>query len=97
VLFVQLAEGLGLDDPSAGPGTVRQEIATALRTKLSPRHVPDVVHQVSALPHTLSGKRIEVPVKKILQGVPTDQAVARGALTAPHALAEFEAFRSTLG
>jgi acetoacetyl-CoA synthetase len=90
VLFVQLAEGVTLDD-------VRGDIAAALRTKLSPRHVPDVVHQVSALPHTLSGKRIEVPVKKILQGVPTDRAVARGALTAPQALAEFEAFRSTLG
>jgi acetoacetyl-CoA synthetase len=91
VLFVQLAEGLTLDD------AVRGSIAQVLRTKLSPRHVPDVVHQVSALPHTLSGKRIEVPVKKILQGVPTERAVARGALTAPQALAEFEAFRSTLG
>ena len=91
VLFVQLAEGVSLDDE------VRRSIATALRTQLSPRHVPDVVHQVSALPHTLSGKRIEVPVKKILRGVPTDEAVARGALTSPAALAEFEAFRATLG
>jgi len=90
VLFVQLAPGVALDDE------VRRSIATELRTKLSPRHVPDVVHQVSALPHTLSGKRIEVPVKKILLGVPTDEAVARGALTAPQALAEFEAFRATL-
>ncbi len=69
---------------------------TALRTRLSPRHVPDVVHQVSALPHTLSGKRIEVPAKKILRGVPTDEAVARGALTAPSALAELEEFRDRL-
>jgi acetoacetyl-CoA synthetase len=90
VLFVQLAEGVVLDD-------VRPTITTTLRTQLSPRHVPDVVHQVSAIPHTLSGKRIEVPVKKILRGVPTDDAVARGALTAPHALAEFEAFRDRLG
>jgi acetoacetyl-CoA synthetase len=90
VLFVQLAPGLDLDDE------VRRSIATALRTQLSPRHVPDVVHQVSALPHTLSGKRIEVPAKKILQGVPTDEAVARGALTAPQALAELEAFRASL-
>ena len=91
VLFVQLADGLELDDD------VRRKIGTALRSQLSPRHVPDVVHQVSAIPHTLSGKRIEVPVKKILQGVPTDEAVARGALTAAHALAEFEAFRASLG
>ena len=90
VLFVVLAEGVELDDD------IRRSITTALRTQLSPRHVPDLVHQVSALPHTLSGKRIEVPVKKILRGVPTDEAVARGALTAPGALAEFEEFRSTL-
>jgi acetoacetyl-CoA synthetase len=90
VLFVQLAPGLTLDDD------VRRAIATTLRTQLSPRHVPDVVHQVSALPHTLSGKRIEVPVKKILRGVPVDEAVARGALSAPHVLEEFEAFRATL-
>jgi acetoacetyl-CoA synthetase len=90
VLLVQLAAGRSLEDD------VRRAINTALRTQLSPRHVPDVIHQVSALPRTLSGKRIEVPAKKILQGVPTDEAVARGALTAPHALAELEAFRSTL-
>ena len=87
VLFVVLAPGLELDDE------VRRSITTALRTRLSPRHVPDVVHQVSALPRTLSGKRLEVPVKKILLGVPVDEAVARGALTAPDALAELEEFR----
>ncbi|HEX7718065.1 MAG TPA: acetoacetate--CoA ligase [Marmoricola sp.] len=91
VLFVVLAPGVELDDG------VRREITTALRTRLSPRHVPDLIHQVSALPHTLSGKRIEVPVKKILRGVPTDEAVARGALTSPSALAEFEEFRDSLG
>jgi acetoacetyl-CoA synthetase len=90
VLFVQLVSGLTLDEG------VRRSIATALRTQLSPRHVPDIVHQVSALPHTLSGKRIEVPVKKILRGVPVDEAVARGALSAPHVLEEFEEFRRTL-
>jgi acetoacetyl-CoA synthetase len=90
VLFVVLAPGVELDD------RVRREITTALRTRLSPRHVPDLVHQVSALPHTLSGKRLEVPVKKILRGVPTDEAVARGALTAPEALTEFEQFRDRL-
>ncbi|HEY0902899.1 MAG TPA: acetoacetate--CoA ligase [Marmoricola sp.] len=90
VLFVQLARGLEIDED------VRRRIATALRSQLSPRHVPDVVHQVALIPHTLSGKRIEVPVKKILQGTSTDEAVARGALTAPSALAEFEEFRARL-
>lgn len=89
VLFVRLAEGVGVDD-------VRGTIAKELRTRLSPRHVPDVIHPVSAIPHTLSGKRLEVPVKKILRGVPTDEAVARGALTDAHALGEFESFRKEL-
>jgi acetoacetyl-CoA synthetase len=91
VLFVVLAGGLELDDD------VRRSITTALRTRLSPRHVPDLVHQVSVLPRTLSGKRIEVPAKKILRGVPTDEAVARGALTSPTALGELEEFRDRLG
>jgi acetoacetyl-CoA synthetase len=91
ILFVQLAEGHELDD------AVRAAISGALRTRLSPRHVPDVVHQVPAIPHTLSGKRIEVPVKRIIQGTPTDEAVARGALTGPEGLAAFERFRDRRG
>lgn len=90
VLIVSLVEGRDLDDD------LRKAINTALRTQLSPRHVPDVVHQVSALPRTLSGKRIEVPVKRILQGRPTDEAVARGALSSPEALPELEALRDRL-
>jgi acetoacetyl-CoA synthetase len=97
VLFVRLAEGLTLDSPSTGSGTVQQAIAAALRTNLSPRHVPDVVHQVTAIPHTLSGKRLEVPVKKILRGQPVDQAVAKGALTDAEHIHEFEEFRGRLG
>ena len=89
ILFIQLADGVELED-------VRTEIAGALRTKLSPRHVPDVLHRISVIPRTLSGKRIEVPVKRILQGTPVGRAVARGALTDTAALAEFEAFRDTL-
>ena len=90
VLFVVLTPGHHLDDH------LTRTITTALRTQLSPRHVPDLIHQLTALPRTLSGKRIEVPAKKILQGTPTDQAVARGALTTPHALTELEHFRDTL-
>jgi acetoacetyl-CoA synthetase len=83
VLFVQLADGASLDDD------LRKQIATELRTKLSPRHVPDVLATVSVMPRTLSGKKIEVPVKKILQGTPVDEAVARGALTNPEGIDEF--------
>ncbi len=85
VLFVQLAPGHELTDE------LRKRIAAELRTKLSPRHVPDVLAPISAMPRTLSGKRIEVPVKKILRGTPIDEAVARGALTNPQGIEEFAA------
>ncbi len=87
VLFVQLAPGVRLEEPLTG------RIASALAHRLSPRHVPDLVHAVPSLPRTLSGKRIEVPVKKVLRGVPTERAVALGALTDPGAIATFEEFR----
>lgn len=82
-LFVQLAEGVSLDDD------VRTRISGALRRELSPRHVPDVIHALSALPRTLSGKKLEVPVKKILQGTPVTKAASKGAITAPESLEEF--------
>ena len=63
-LFVQLAEGAVLDD------ALRDRIRTAIRGQLSPRHVPDEVIAVPGVPHTLTGKRIEVPVKRLLQGAP---------------------------
>jgi acetoacetyl-CoA synthetase len=52
-----------------------EEIRTALRTSLSPRHVPDDIVVVGRLPHTLNGKRLEIPAKRLLQGVPVMQAV----------------------
>lgn len=90
VLIVRLADGVTLDDD------LRGRVARALRTSLSPRHVPDVLHQVDRLPRTLSGKRIEVPAKKILTGVPVEAAVARGALTAPEGLDELVALAATV-
>ncbi|MET3961647.1 acetoacetyl-CoA synthetase [Marmoricola sp. OAE513] len=90
VLLVRLAADQTLDEH------LRRKLVTALRSSLSPRHVPDVLHQVDALPRTLSGKRIEVPAKKILQGTPVEVAVARGALTAPEGLDELVALRTLL-
>ena len=78
-----------LRDPSTDINTLRTLIAHELRNKLSPRHVPDELHIVPALPRTLSGKRLEVPIKKILQGTPADQAATKGALTDPTALDTF--------
>jgi acetoacetyl-CoA synthetase len=90
LLFVALADDLGLDED------LRRRIATALRTQLSPRHVPDAIHQVAMLPRTLSGKKLEVPVKKILQGASIEDAAAKGALTNPDSLDAFVAIRETL-
>ncbi|MGF1429226.1 acetoacetate--CoA ligase [Kitasatospora sp. LaBMicrA B282] len=73
-LFVKLAPGAELDDELRG--RIRRE----LREQLSPRHVPDEVIVVDGLPHTLTGKRIEVPVKRLLSGTPLDQAVNPGSV-----------------
>ena len=86
LLFVVLAPGLELDD------AFRAKIGKELRTSLSPRHVPDEIHQVSAVPRTLSAKKLEVPVKRILSGTPAESAAAKGALANPESLAAFEAF-----
>lgn len=83
LLFVVLAPGATLDDD------LRGEIRRALRTSLSPRHVPDEIHQVPAVPRTLSGKKLEVPVKRILTGTPLDVAAATGALANPASLTPF--------
>ncbi|MGC4773660.1 acetoacetate--CoA ligase [Micromonospora sp. DT44] len=86
LLFVVLADGLELDD------ALRTKISRELRTALSPRHVPDEIHQVRAVPRTLSAKKLEVPVKKILTGTPVDSAAAKGALANPESLTAFAAF-----
>jgi acetoacetyl-CoA synthetase len=86
LLFLVLGPGSCLDD------TLRVRIVAALRTQLSPRHVPDRMEVVAAIPRTLSGKKLEVPVKRILEGIPTDLAVSRDSLAEPAALDAFEAF-----
>ena len=90
LLFVVLADDADLDE------ALQRRIGIALRTQLSPRHAPDAIHQVTALPRTLSGKKLEVPVKKILQGASIEDAAAKGALTDPDSLDAFVAIRETL-
>ena len=87
ILFVTLAAGVELTDD------VRRTIATALRRDLSPRHIPDVIEAVPAIPRTLSGKKLEVPIKRILTGTPAADAASRDSLTDPDALDWFEARR----
>jgi acetoacetyl-CoA synthetase len=84
LLFVVLAPGLTLTDE------LRAGIVRELRSALSPRHVPDEIYQVRAVPRTLSAKKLEVPVKKILTGTPADAAAAKGALANPESLTAFE-------
>jgi acetoacetyl-CoA synthetase len=84
LLFVVLADDAELDED------LRKQIRTELRAALSPRHVPDEIHQVRAVPRTLSAKKLEVPVKRILTGTPVDLAAAKGALANPESLVAFE-------
>jgi acetoacetyl-CoA synthetase len=86
LLFVVLDEGAELDDQ------MRDRIRRELRAALSPRHVPDQIHQVRAVPRTLSAKKLEVPVKRILTGTPVESAAAKGALVNPESLTAFEEF-----
>jgi acetoacetyl-CoA synthetase len=79
-LFVVLREGVELDDE------LRSELARRIREQCSPRHVPDAVFAIAEVPRTLSGKVLEVPVKRILMGTPPEQAASRDSLANPAAL-----------
>jgi acetoacetyl-CoA synthetase len=83
ILFVVPAAGHELDDELAG------RIKAALRAELSPRHVPSEIRQVPGIPRTLSGKKLEVPVRKILLGTPVTEAADPEALANPEVLRYF--------
>ncbi|HWV83942.1 MAG TPA: acetoacetate--CoA ligase, partial [Capillimicrobium sp.] len=82
-LFVVLREGATLDED------LEKRIARRVREDCSPRHVPNVVYAVAEVPRTLSGKVLEVPVKRILMGTPPDKAASRDSLANPAALDPF--------
>jgi acetoacetyl-CoA synthetase len=75
--------------PDATLADVEPQLRQALRTELSPRHLPDRFIPVDAIPHTLNGKKCEVPVKRILAGVDPEKAVSRDALANPDSLDPF--------
>ena len=85
VLFVVLADGCALDEE------LRRNIAHSLRSQLSPRHVPDMIRAVPSIPRTLTGKKLETPVKRILRGEPVDAVASRDSLLDPTALDTFAA------
>jgi acetoacetyl-CoA synthetase len=89
-LFVVLQEGVQLDD------ALRQKINTKIRSALSPRHVPDEIYAISDIPRTLNGKKLEVPVKKILTGVPVEKAVNVDSMGNPEAIQFFVEFAGQL-
>ena len=73
-LFVVLREGLALDE------ALRRRIKAAIRAALSARHVPDDIHHVGSIPRTLSGKKMELPVKKLLLGADPAKVLNRDAM-----------------
>lgn len=89
-LFVTLVPGAVLDDG------LKNRIRTALRAAYSPRHVPDDILETPDIPYTISGKKMETPVKKILQGKPLDKACNRESMRNPEAMDYFVALAETL-
>jgi acetoacetyl-CoA synthetase len=83
MLFVVLGEGVTLDE------ALERTIKAAIREDCSPRHVPNEIRQIEQVPRTLSGKVLEVPVKRILTGTPPEEAASRESLADPAALDYF--------
>ncbi|PVX72292.1 acetoacetate--CoA ligase [Paraburkholderia unamae] len=90
-LFVVLRPGVELDDALA------QRIRARVREALSARHVPDEIHQVQAVPRTLSGKKMEVPIKRLLLGQPLEKIANPDTMANPESLAWFAAFAQARG
>lgn len=90
LLFVALAPGVVLD------GALRERLAGQIRSKASPRHVPNTVYAVEQIPRTLSGKKMEVPVRKLLLGAPVEKVASPDAMANPESLAFFVALAAEL-
>jgi len=88
-LFVKLSEGLELDE------ALEKKICQTLKTTYTPRHVPDKIYQVPDIPMTLTGKKMEVPVRRILSGVPLEQAANTSAMRNPQSLGFFIDYAAT--
>ncbi|WP_052888222.1 acetoacetate--CoA ligase [Thermogemmatispora carboxidivorans] len=89
-LFVVLREGLRLDEE------LQRRLKEALRREISPHHVPDEIIAISEVPRTLSGKKMEVPVKKLLLGLPLEKAASPDAMSNPQAIQFFVDFARQL-
>jgi acetoacetyl-CoA synthetase len=95
-LVVHLDDGAGsgelvllvVADQDADWAGLVEEIKSRLRTELSPRHVPDRIHPIASVPRTVSGKKMELPVKRILRGEPVSKVANAGAMANPDSLAD---------
>ncbi len=90
-LFVSLAERP--DGPAELDDDLKNKIAAAIRTGASPRHVPDEIIGVPGIPRTMTGKRLEIPIKRILLGAEPDLVVSSSAVDRPELLAGFSGYR----
>jgi acetoacetyl-CoA synthetase len=84
-LFVTLAPGAELTDE------LKQRINATIRSEVSPRHVPDDIIAAPGIPHTRTGKKLEVPIKKLFQGADPDRVVERSAVDNPDLLGWYAA------
>jgi acetoacetyl-CoA synthetase len=91
VLFVVLADGRKLD------ASLEARLVDLIRTQLSRRHRPDVIRQIREVPTTLTGKKLEIPVKRLLAGAAPEHVVARSAVANPGALDEIVAIARSIG
>ncbi|MFV0565833.1 MAG: acetoacetate--CoA ligase [Flavobacteriaceae bacterium] len=89
-LFVKIKLGFKLDD------TLKTEINQRLKTEYSPRHVPDAIIEIPDIPYTISGKKMEAPVKKILMKIPVEKAINIDAMKNPESVGFFVKFAKTL-
>lgn len=88
-LFVVLADGVELDD------TLRDKVKKTIRAEVSPRHVPDDIILAPGIPHTRTGKKLEVPIKKLFQGADAAKVVERSAVDDPDLLEWYVTQRRT--
>ncbi|MGW4369739.1 acetoacetate--CoA ligase [Nocardia takedensis] len=86
--FVALTGSTRLDD------ALRTRIAAALRERLSPRHTPDELYQVTAIPRTVSGKKLEIPIKRLLCGAAPEEVVGAGVTADPRVLDQYVSIRA---
>jgi acetoacetyl-CoA synthetase len=85
-MFVKLADGIELDD------AIDQKIRETLRDMYTPRHVPEMIYQVDDIPYTITGKKMEVPVRRILMGTPLEKAANPNVMSNPASLDYFIKF-----